>query len=57
MPTGLASLLVGALAARRREGLEREWPEIPEWVFPGETGNPLDADNSERAWRRLRRRA
>lgn len=57
MAPPLASLLVDVLAARRREALGFGWPEIPEWVFPSQTGSPIDQDNFERSWRRVRRRA
>jgi len=57
MPVGLGSLLLDLLAQRRRECLARGWSDVPEWVFPGETGSPLDVNNFERSWRRLRRRA
>jgi len=53
----LASLLLDVLAARRREALGYGWPETPEWVFPSQTGSPIDQDNFERSWRRVRRRA
>ena len=53
----LAELLVDVLAARRREGLARGWPEIPSWVFPDETGSFLNQDNFARTWRRVRRKA
>jgi len=38
----LRSLLLDLLGTRRREGLVRGWCEVPEFVFPGETGKPLD---------------
>ena len=57
MAAGLGSLLLDLLGTRRREALAKGWPEIPDWVFPGETGNLLDVNNFERTWRRLRRRA
>jgi len=57
MATPLASLLMDVLGARRKEALAREWPEVPEWIFCSETGGPLDQDNFERSWRRVRRRA
>jgi len=57
MAPALASLLVDVLATRRREGLGFGWPEPPEWVFPSHTGSPIDQDNFERSWRRVRRRA
>ena len=57
MAPTLASLLLDVLAARRREALGYGWPETPEWVFPSQTGNPIDQDNFERSWRRVRRRA
>jgi len=53
----LASLLVDVLAARRREALGFGWAEVPQWVFPSLTGGPIDQDNFERSWRRVRRRA
>ena len=37
--------------------LEGRWQEVPEWVFPSKTGKPIDVNNFERTWRRLRRRA
>ena len=57
MPVGLASMLVDLLGQRRREALSRGWPEVPESLFPSQTGAPLDEKNFERTWRRLRRRA
>ena len=57
MAPGVGSLLLDLLATRRREALSRGWPDVPEFVFPGETGKPLDENNIERTWRRLRRRA
>jgi len=57
MAPALASLLLDVLAARRREALGYGWPEPPEWVFPSQTGSPIDQDNFERSWRRVRRRA
>ncbi len=49
--------ILDLLGLRRREALAKGWPEIPDWVFPGETSNPIDVNNFERTWRRLRRRA
>jgi integrase len=57
MAPALASLLVDVLAIRRREALGLGWPETPEWVFPSQSGGPIDQDNFERSWRRVRRRA
>ncbi len=57
MAARVGSLLLDLLGTRRREALAKGWPEIPDWVFPGETGNPIDVNNFERTWRRLRRRA
>jgi integrase len=57
MAPPLASLLMDVLAARRRESIALGRPEIPPWVFPSETGGPLDQDNFDRSWRRVRRRA
>ena len=57
MASPLAELLLDVLATRRRETLAFGWPETPPWVFPSETGGPLDQDNFERSWRRVRRRA
>ena len=57
MAPPLASLLLDVLATRRRETLALGWPETPAWVFPSEIGGPLDQDNFERSWRRIRRRA
>jgi integrase len=57
MAPGVGSLLLDLLATRRREALSRGWPDVPEFVFPGETGKPLDENNIERTWRWLRRRA
>ncbi len=57
MADPLASLLFDLLALRRREALAYGWPEVPEWVFPAQTGGLLDHDNFDRSWRRLRRRA
>jgi len=57
MSEALATELSGLLESRRRESLERGWPEVPEWVFCSEAGGPLDERNVTRAWLRLRRRA
>jgi len=57
MAPALGSLLIDLFGERRREGLGRGWSEVPEWVFPSQTGGPLDQDNFDRSWRRLRRRA
>jgi len=53
----LAAALEDLLAQRRREALERGWPEVPELVFCSETSGPLDDRNVTRSWDRLRRRA
>ena len=53
----LASDLLDLLAQRRSETLSKGWPDVPEWLFPSETGGPLDEHNFERTWLRLRRRA
>jgi integrase len=57
MAPGLASVLFDLLAERRTEALQKGWRETPEWVFCAETGGPLDSNNFERSWLRLRRRA
>jgi len=57
MTEPLASELFDLLALRRREGLERGWPEVPEWVFCSTTGSHWDERNFNRVWYRLRRRA
>ena len=57
MAPSLGSLLLDLLGSRRREALQKGWPEVPEWVFPSKTGKPMDVNNVERTWRRLRRRA
>ena len=57
MAPALTNLLLDVLATRRRETLAVGWPETPPWVFPSEIGGPLDQDNFERSWRRVRRRA
>jgi integrase len=57
MAPPLASLLLDVLATRSRQMLAYVWAEVPEWVFPSRTGGPLDQDNFDRTWRRLRRRA
>ena len=57
MAPGVASRLLDLLGSRRREAIGRGWKEVPEWVFPSETSKPLDVNNFERTWRRLRRRA
>ena len=57
MAPGVASMLLDLLGSRRREAIGRGWKEVPEWVFPSETSKPLDVNNFERTWRRLRRRA
>ena len=40
MAPALGSLLIDLLGERRREGLGRGWSEVPEWVFPSQTGGP-----------------
>jgi hypothetical protein len=57
VPPGLASALLDLLAERRRDTLQRGWPDIPEWVFLSATGGPLDERNFNRTWERVRRRA
>jgi integrase len=57
MPPGLASALFDLLAERRSQALGRGWPALPEWVFCGEAGGPLEERNFERSWQRVRRRA
>ena len=57
MAPPLASLLVDVLGTRRREALAEGWSQVPEWVFPSQTGGLLDQDNFNRTWRRVRRRA
>jgi integrase len=54
---GLGALLLDVLAERRRECLTGSWADVPEWVFPSNTGGLWDQDNFERCWRRVRRRA
>jgi hypothetical protein len=44
MAPALASLLLDVLAVRRREVLAYGWPETPEWVFPSQSGSPIDQD-------------
>jgi len=41
----------------RRQTLMHGWREVPEWVFPAETGGPLEERNFQRSWYRVRRRA
>jgi integrase len=53
----LGELLIDVLAIRRRKALAHGGPETPEWVFPSSTGTPIDPDNFDRTWRRVRRRA
>ncbi len=57
MPTGLASALFDLLTERRRQGLERRWKSVPDWLFCSQNGGTLDVRNFERSWLRLRRRA
>lgn len=57
MTPGLTEELFDLLAARRRECLERGWPETLKWVFCSEVGSTPDPSNAERTWLRLRRRA
>jgi len=57
IPPSLVDVLAELLDARRREGLKRGWPEVPELVFCSETGGPLDARNVVRSWHRVRRLA
>jgi integrase len=57
MTDTLASELFDVLALRRRETLERGWPEVPEWVFCSIAGTAWDDSNLDSIWRRLRRRA
>jgi len=57
MTPGLAEELFDLLAVRRRECLNRGWPEVPTWVFCSEVGGAPDPSNTERTWLRLRRRA
>jgi hypothetical protein len=56
MTEGLAGVLFDLLAERRRQGLARGWPEIPEWVFCSDVGTALEERNFSREWYRLRRR-
>ena len=37
-----ADVLIDLLGERRREGMGRGWSEVPEWIFPSQTGGPLD---------------
>jgi len=53
----LAEALFDLAVERRRQALQRGWPDVPEWVFCSETGDLLDESNVGRVWRRLRRRA
>ena len=55
MPAGLTSALFDLLADRRKECLNRGWPEVPAQVFCSESGTPLDENNVGRTWRRLMR--
>jgi len=55
-PPGLMALLLDVLADRRRQTLHGS-REVPEWVFPAETGGPLEERNFQRSWYRVRRRA
>jgi len=58
MPPSLRDCLQSHLISQRREGLKRGWTEIPEWVFPSETGtSALHPRNVERIWYRVRRKA
>jgi integrase len=57
IPAGVASVLFDHLAARRRECLERGWPDVPSWVFCSETGGLLDERDVQRGWYAIRRRA
>ena len=57
MAPALGEQLLDLLAQRRRECLQRGWADVPDWVFPSETGGLLHPDNFQRTWLRLRRRA
>ena len=57
MAPSLASVLFDLLAERRREAMQRGWPEIPAWVFCSEAGTAADERNVGRMWDRVRRRA
>ena len=57
IPPGLRDSLFELLMERRKEALNRRWPEVPAWVFCSEAGTPLDERNVTRSWGRVRRRA
>lgn len=57
MTEGLTEVLFNLLAERRREGLARGWPDIPEWVFCSDVGTAHEESNFSRVWYRLRCRA
>jgi integrase len=58
LPHSLALELFDLLATRRRQALERGWPQPPEWVFCAEDGSSWwDERHFSRVWERLRRRA
>jgi integrase len=45
MSTQLAEALRILLIARKVETLQKDWGQMPQWVFCNEKGNPLDGDN------------
>jgi len=53
----LGQVLRDLLQQRRRECLERGWPQVPEQVFCSQAGTPLDERNVNRVWDRIRRKA
>ena len=57
MSPGLAMELRALQKVRRREALEKGWPEIPEWVFCSGTGTASNGSNLSYIWRRLQLRA
>jgi integrase len=45
MSAQLTETLRTLLTARKAEALHKGWGQVPEWVFCGEDGKPLDGDN------------
>ena len=54
---GLLAELENLRVSAAKEALQRGWPDSAEWVFPSESGTPLEPRNVERVWHRVRRRA
>lgn len=45
MSLQLTSVLKRLMVERKAEKLKKGWQELPEWVFCGSEGGPLDGDN------------